>query len=539
VTNQDDADTAQLNQSVISNLAAGSFADVILTVASSQLGNYTVLVTAASQTNSSINYTISITTEILAEPAINLTSITPYAVINGSNINLLVSALNSQGVWAQIVKPDSNTENVSLTNNANTTFSNTTLIGRYNVTFYVNDSLGNIANTTDYFETFEGVNFNFSIINFNSSGVNSSFEIEYRDMVVISNSSSTGNYTDAIPNTIVNIDIKSYANRLQILLREINLSLENAKTFGMDKLSTPASGYLATYGINNSYNFTNATVKIYYDDLSVSDESNLQLYKCNNYNFTGRTCLGSWADISSSSSQNVSADYFEYNTANFSGFSIKQYVVPAAEETVLSSGGSGSCVTNWVCSGWSACINSEQIRNCEKEIVYCFADEKPEEIRSCEELPGELFDVTFNLEESVIDDVYSLSSVVTFESFGTIPTPVDLTFIILDEMGNEVYRKSGEIVVTTEEVLRWDYEGLKLGSGKYAAILKTLYDVNTEDEFRVDFEIKKKKEITERVIDWTFDGGKWWLGGVIGIGLIIWLIWWLLRFFNLIGGLKK
>jgi cysteine-rich repeat protein len=116
-----------------------------------------------------------------------------------------------------------------------------------------------------------------------------------------------------------------------------------------------------------------------------------------------------------------------------------------------------------------------------------------------EEVESQLFDITFNLEDFVISDSSELQSVLTFTSFGTVPTPVDLTFIILDESGNEMYREKGDITVTTEEVMRWNYENLALEEGKYVAILETLYNVDVFDEFRQDFEIKKTKSF-----NWMF-----------------------------------
>lgn len=60
-------------------------------------------------------------------------------------------------------------------------------------------------------------------------------------------------------------------------------------------------------------------------------------------------------------------------------------------EESSSSGGSdnddeddyGSCVTDWECGEWSACIDGQQTRTCEKERLFCTAGALPEEIRAC------------------------------------------------------------------------------------------------------------------------------------------------------------
>ena len=106
-----------------------------------------------------------------------------------------------------------------------------------------------------------------------------------------------------------------------------------------------------------------------------------------------------------------------------------------------------------------------------------------------EELIKQLFDITFNLVDKSIESVSELVAVVTFESFGTEPTPVKLLFTILDENGNEVHSEEDQITVETEEILRRTFGGVELVEGKYTLILTTLYNVNVVDEFRQEFEI--------------------------------------------------
>ncbi len=125
--------------------------------------------------------------------------------------------------------------------------------------------------------------------------------------------------------------------------------------------------------------------------------------------------------------------------------------------------------------------------NSAKEQKVCIGEE-------CN-LPTQLFDITFNLDDKTIKSIYELEGIIIFESFGTEPTPVDLAFIILDANENEIYRAENKIIVTTEEVVRWKYESLsEFSEGKYTAILETLYNINVTDEFRQEFEISSKKK---------------------------------------------
>ena len=417
------------------------------------------------------------------------TSVEPYIVTNGSSVTFDMSVLTNataiDSTWANITKPDGSSTVVT---SFPSVYSTTNATGRYNVTFYANDTAGDRISNDDYFESFVPVTFSFTVIDFATDGVDSSWEFRYRDTVIESNGSSTGNHSTSIPDVLGDLVMRSYTERLQITLEDINATLETGKNFGMDRHTTE-TGYLVTYGVNNSYAFTNAIVRIYYDDLtgSYSTEGNLKLYKCDNYDFAGRTCSGTWADITSSATQDTGSDYFEYNTTSFSGFSIKE-VTPAApdeDEEEVSRGGGGGGI--------------------EEETG----------------IPSQLFDITFNLDDKLIQSVNELSGVVTFESFGLEPTPINLTFIILDESGNEVYREESSITVITEEVLRWKYETLQdLPEGKYTAILNTLYNVDVSDEFRQEFEIGEERGISLWV---------WIVGGIVVGILIIGLVWWIIK----------
>lgn len=105
-------------------------------------------------------------------------------------------------------------------------------------------------------------------------------------------------------------------------------------------------------------------------------------------------------------------------------------------------------------------------------------------------VPEYLFDISFRLDDSSIEDASSLSSIVTLENFGSVSTTIKLSFGVLDENGKNIYRDSVFFEVSVEEVLLWNYDELtSLPDGKYTAILETVYGSNIRDEFSQDFEI--------------------------------------------------
>jgi sporulation protein YlmC with PRC-barrel domain len=296
-------------------------------------------------TSNNINNSETVTFVLNASAVIiNSFSIYPYSAINGSNIYIYTSVTKAQGIFANITLPNGTINLVTLTNNSNTSFSSTNLIGRYNITIFGNNSLGGFASSSDYFETFLPLLFNLSITNSNSTGINTSWNIYYRNNIIASNSSSDGVILNNFPDSLVNIEFKAYSENISLLLRNVNLSKETNKTFGIDYLSVPPPGYILTYGINNSFNFTNATLKINYSQTSYTNESYLGLYKCNDWDFSNQICSGSWTDVTSDSTQDRPGDLFEYLTTSFSGFSIKQ------EEYC----GDSSCNNDETCSSCSS-----------------------------------------------------------------------------------------------------------------------------------------------------------------------------------------
>jgi len=145
-------------------------------------------------------------------------------------------------------------------------------------------------------------------------------------------------------------------------------------------------------------------------------------------------------------------------------------------------------------------------------------------------IPEQLFDISLDLENFLIQDITELVAIATFENFGTIPTSVTLLFTILDNKGEEVHSEEHAIIVETEEIFRRRFADvdLDLPRGKYTFILTTLYHVTIVDEFRQEFEIIKGRGITGKTIDFVKGEGKWWLSGAIIVSAIGGLAWWLI-----------
>jgi len=151
------------------------------------------------------------------------------------------------------------------------------------------------------------------------------------------------------------------------------------------------------------------------------------------------------------------------------------------------------CVYRWFCSEWNPADcpkNQIQTRKC-TNAGDCPGDyQKPKEKQGCiPELPKQLFDIKLELARYTVYAPEDLAAWIRFESFGTEPTPINLTYLILDKQENVVYVKEDYLVVETEEFVIEKFGDLELEPGEYSLVLRTLYDIDIEDEFRQDFQV--------------------------------------------------
>jgi len=131
------------------------------------------------------------------------------------------------------------------------------------------------------------------------------------------------------------------------------------------------------------------------------------------------------------------------------------------------------------------------------------------------EIPSELFDIALIVDKTQINNVSELAARVTFVSFGTDDTPVEMTFTIVDKNGKEYYRSVDNTSIQTEGVFNKTFEGLLLDKGKYTLILTTVYNTNVKDEFKQDFEVEIFSEDRSLTV---------LIGGLIFLIFISWII---------------
>jgi hypothetical protein len=96
--------------------------------------------------------------------------------------------------------------------------------------------------------------------------------------------------------------------------------------------------------------------------------------------------------------------------------------------------------------------------------------------------------VKLTLESNRLIDSTELVALTTFQSFGTAPAEVNLTYTFFDDSGKEIYNETDHQVVYTQLALERKFDKLVLGAGNYSLVL-TLRYVNVTEQFRQDFEV--------------------------------------------------
>ena len=119
--------------------------------------------------------------------------------------------------------------------------------------------------------------------------------------------------------------------------------------------------------------------------------------------------------------------------------------------------------------------------------------------------PKELFDIRMDLEDTSIKSSDELEVVVTYESFGSVPTLVNLTFEVFDSEGNLIYFRNDFIIVNVEEIRRYTFEDLDLVDGEYEFVLTTLYNIDFADKFRSKFIVGEKYKALDLLMNY------WWI----------------------------
>lgn len=405
-----------------------------------------------------------------------------------------------------------------------------------NINFSINET-GYITNNTELSLT----TYQLTII-VNDTGNNEnniSFNVSVGDLQtknITANSSTNFNFsvfsTDLDIYLSDNTSTTAFVTESSVISEETISDLSSVR--GIDIFVDNTTNQLLTWAI----------IKIHYLDSEISeiDESSLRIYY---YNETSHN----W-QLETNQGINIDNNYVWVNVTHFSSFEIFGNIFEISE--TISSGGSRRssispeiCNSDWKCSAWDKCSDDgEKTRICIDKSECANPTDKPTETKKCQiifkeietpskeivveeqkeqknKIPKKLFDISFSLDDNFLTNSSKLTAVVSFESFGSEPTPVNLIFTVRDETGHEIYRTYENITVQTEEIVRKTFDKLNLTEGKYTIFLHTIYSDNVFDEFKQDFEIKYQIYGFDRLIHWIEGVGKFYLIGFFVIMVLI------------------
>ena len=240
-----------------------------------------------------------------------LVSTSKTRTLRYENVNLSVNASDSlsglQAAIASVLYPNGTVQNysMSLLNGIfNLSIVNMSVVGDYDINYTINDSAGNILETTDYFEVYVPLPFNV-VGNVTDALGNLKQETYtfFRPDTNITLYNFTGSSYDLSDSEIANrtYDLEVIVGSNVILWN--NISLTSAVIpVNIDNLTAPASGaitnnkFITGLGVNTSFEGT-ATMNLSYAglfdaDTSAVNETSITAYKCSNWSYTSRICNG-------------------------------------------------------------------------------------------------------------------------------------------------------------------------------------------------------------------------------------------------------
>jgi hypothetical protein len=106
-----------------------------------------------------------------------------------------------------------------------------------------------------------------------------------------------------------------------------------------------------------------------------------------------------------------------------------------------------------------------------------------------ETVPEQLFDITFDLEQTILGKNDKLVVWVTLQNFGTQYVPARLIYTIKDKTGNEIYKEIEETRVYTNQFIVKTFDNLVLEDGEYTLSMNLEYSGIVE-KFSKNFSVE-------------------------------------------------
>ena len=255
-------------------------------------------------------------------------AIRPLIGFPNDTVGLYISAVNTQGVWARVVLPNSTEIQVALANGSWTPFYFTALEGRYNVTFYSTDEQHLNATANDYFEIYEPVFFNATLSDSNGNPLAGGLRAYYRgNNLVNATSSTTGSLSLSVPKATFDLEFLTFDSGLWLRFESVDIvAIPNATV--QAGVKGGIEDFIIAIGTNSSLFPRNATVTINYTWTGSLPDS-LGLFRCENFTMATLDCGEEWQNITGEAAIDAGRGVLVTNTSVPAAYAIRQLSPPA------------------------------------------------------------------------------------------------------------------------------------------------------------------------------------------------------------------
>jgi parallel beta-helix repeat protein len=289
--------------------------------------------------------------------------IDPFFVLLGENVSITVNASDNSSdidtIIISITNPNSTTEYYNFTGlglpEVNLELNHTpSLEGIHSVRISASDTDGNEASISSEFIGVPGFLDITSTVRGHDQIMNTTLTLYLSGASegYLTLNSQVGDFLVLnTPDMTHDILFSGHNDSISVLLKEVNISENNASHISLDLYDNTDPGYGDIYAIETNYTFTSSELTLYYDGGDFSDESDIELYRCADWNFSNRTCNATWEGLIANE-YNMDEDYIRFTVTGFSAFTMRESTVSIcgdgvcqSDETPDSCGADCACLT--------------------------------------------------------------------------------------------------------------------------------------------------------------------------------------------------
>ncbi len=228
------------------------------------------------------------------------------------------TALDS--LWA-VITGAGGSERLELVNNQEAGW-NASITGLLNLTFYANDTSGNLASASRMMLVNESVNLSVSFQDPEGVGLGADWSLRLSGQGFLADQ---GNGEEAIEAGLIagiyDLMMEAFGGDLNITITEAILyqGLNGSLTLE----HTSGEGYGDIFAIECPLEFDNATIRIDYSDMGYTNEDSLTVYVCEEWNMTEGQCDGDWEQASDVENYDED-DLLMVEVSGFSAFGLSE-----------------------------------------------------------------------------------------------------------------------------------------------------------------------------------------------------------------------